>query len=167
MKNAVLFLIVIAGLFLGCSDKEQVITLNDFDRLITADSIRSLYVYNDDKAVITKRSSLADDEKLVLLISSAQDFRDKLDTRYPNNKISSVSFIRNGHIDMLFYNLIPILLMICMLVYFLIAAIDILKNRFVSDIEKLIWILVVIFVPLIGPTLYLVIGRKQKLNFEK
>src|SRR5665647_1456419 len=119
MKNAVVFLIVIAGLFLGCSDKEQVITLNDFDRLITADSIRSLYVYNDDKAVITKRSSLADDEKLVLLISSAQDFRDKLDTRYPNNKISSVSFIRNGHIDMLFYNLIPILLMICMLVYFL------------------------------------------------
>ena len=167
MKNAVVFLIVIAGLFLSCSDKEQVITLNDFDRLITADSIKSIQVNNDDKAFIEKRSTFSKDENLVLLIPSAQHFRDMLLTRYPDNKISNVTFVKCINGNSLFLNLFPILLMICLLVLFLIAAIDILKNRFVSDIEKLIWILVVILVPLIGPTLYLVIGRKQKLNLEK
>jgi hypothetical protein len=63
-----------------------------------------------------------------------------------------------------FWNLIPVVLMICILVFFLIAAIDILKNRFESDLDKLIWILVVLFVPLIGPILYWCIGTKQKVR---
>lgn len=167
MKNAIVYLIFIAGLFFSCSEKRQEITFSEFDRLITADSIRSLHVYNDNMAVITKRSSLADDEKLVLMIPSAESFRDQLNNRYSKNKISSLSFIKNGGSNLLFFNLLPILLIICMLVLFLIAAIDILKNRFVTDIEKLIWILVVIFVPLLGPILYLLIGRKQKLGIEK
>lgn len=167
MKNAVVFLIIIAGLFFSCSDKAKEITFNDFDRLITSDSIESLQVNNDDRALITKRTSIGANEKLVLIIPSAQYLRDRLDTRYPNNKISSVSFVRCHNSNLLFLNLFPIVLTICLLVLFLIAAIDILKNRFASDIEKLIWIMVVILVPLIGPTLYLVIGRKQKLNFEK
>jgi len=57
--------------------------------------------------------------------------------------------------------------MICILALFLISAIDILRFRFVSDIEKLIWIVVVIFVPIFGPILYLLIGKKQKVKFEK
>jgi hypothetical protein len=63
-----------------------------------------------------------------------------------------------------FWNLIPVVLMICILVFFLIAAIDILKNRFESDMDKLIWILVVLFVSLIGPILYWCIGTKQKVR---
>jgi len=164
MKNSIVILILIAGLFFSCSDKEQVITLNDFERLITADSIESIQVNNDDKALITKRSTTTNDENLVLLIPSAQYLREMLETRYPDNKISHVSFVKCNSGNSLFLNLFPIVLMICLLVLFLIAAIDILKNRFVSDVEKLIWILVVILVPLIGPTLYLVIGKKQKLN---
>jgi ATP-dependent Zn protease len=167
MKNAVVYLIIIAGLFISCTDKRQEITLNEFDRLIKADSIQSLHVYNDEMVVITKRSSLADDEKLVLLIPSADFFRDQLDTRYSKNKIPDLSFIRNGGSNFLFVNLIPLLLMLCFLIFFLIAAIDILKNRFSSDVEKLIWILVVIFVPLLGPILYLLIGTKQKLSSKK
>lgn len=167
MKNALVYLIVIAGLFIGCSGKKQEITMNDFDRLITADSIKSLHVYNDDRAVITKRSSLADDDKLVLLIPSAQDFRDKLDTLYPNNKISHVAFIKNGRSSLIFFNFFPVLLMLFLLVLFLIAAIDILKNQFASGIEKVLWFQLVILVPLAGPIVYLSIGRKQKINSER
>jgi len=168
MKNTSLLLIFVIGLFLGCTtEKREIISFNDFDRLIKADSIQSLQVYNDEQAVITKRSTSSNSEKLVLLITSSDDFREMLNNRYAKNRVRSVSFIHNGRANLAIMELIPIVLIIGILVLFLIAAIDILKNKFGSDIEKLIWILVVIFVPLLGPILYLLIGKKQKLNFEK
>ncbi len=48
----------------------------------------------------------------------------------------------------------------------LIALIDILKNNF-SDNNKIIWVLVVLFFPLIGAILYYTIGTKQKVKIEK
>ena len=42
------------------------------------------------------------------------------------------------------------------------ALIDCLKSDFSDSSTKLIWILVIIFVPIIGSILYLVIGRGQK-----
>jgi len=43
--------------------------------------------------------------------------------------------------------------------------IDILKNKFVQN-DKLIWILVVIFIPFIGSLLYLSIGKNKKLKLD-
>ncbi len=163
MKKTSLLLIFVIGLFLGCTtEKREIISFNEFDRLIKADSIQSLQVFNDKQAVITKRDTSIKSEKLVLLITSSDDFRDMLNNRYANNRVPSVSFIHKGGTNSVFMELILIL----MIIVFLIAAIDILKHRFVSDIEKLIWIVVVIFVPLFGPILYLLIGKKQKLNYE-
>ncbi|MCD6543351.1 MAG: PLDc_N domain-containing protein [Flavobacteriaceae bacterium] len=45
----------------------------------------------------------------------------------------------------------------------LIALIDILKNSFLDN-NKIVWVLVVLFFPLIGAILYYIIGTKQKLN---
>ncbi|GAA3786572.1 hypothetical protein GCM10022271_18920 [Corallibacter vietnamensis] len=53
-----------------------------------------------------------------------------------------------------------ILLAIGLWIYCLI---DILKNKFAQN-NKLIWILVVIFMPFIGPLLYIIIGKNKKLN---
>lgn len=44
-----------------------------------------------------------------------------------------------------------------------IALFDILQNQFKHQTIKLIWALVVIFLPLFGPIIYYVIGRTQKL----
>ncbi len=44
---------------------------------------------------------------------------------------------------------------------FIIAFIDILKNEFEGS-NKLIWLLAVIFVPVIGSIVYFVIGKKQR-----
>ncbi|MDD4031956.1 MAG: PLDc N-terminal domain-containing protein [Bacteroidales bacterium] len=46
---------------------------------------------------------------------------------------------------------------------FLIAIIDVLRSEFVNE-NKQIWLLVVVFLPLIGPVLYFFIGRKQKIR---
>ncbi|MBN1471665.1 MAG: PLDc_N domain-containing protein, partial [Syntrophaceae bacterium] len=58
--------------------------------------------------------------------------------------------------------IILMLVLLCVPIW-LIAFMDILKNDFKGN-DKLIWLLVVIFVPFIGPLSYLFIGRKQKLS---
>lgn len=56
-----------------------------------------------------------------------------------------------------------VLLVLVSIPLFLIALIDVLKHEFPGN-DKLIWILVIIFFPLLGPILYLVIGKKSRLR---
>lgn len=44
----------------------------------------------------------------------------------------------------------------------LICLISILKNEFKNQ-NKLIWVIVVIFLPFLGPLLYLIMGRSQRI----
>jgi len=62
------------------------------------------------------------------------------------------------------FGLIEILLILFILMLVpLIALIDILRSNFEQN-DKLIWVLVVIFLPLIGSILYFIIGRKKKVT---
>lgn len=45
----------------------------------------------------------------------------------------------------------------------LLAIIDILRHRF-KDNEKLIWVLVVLFMPLVSALLYLALGRNKRIK---
>ncbi len=54
-----------------------------------------------------------------------------------------------------------VLFFILSLPLFIIALVDILRNDFPGQ-EKIVWLLVVIFLPLLGPILYFIIGRKKK-----
>ncbi|MDI6850076.1 MAG: PLD nuclease N-terminal domain-containing protein [Candidatus Saccharicenans sp.] len=56
-----------------------------------------------------------------------------------------------------------VLLVLVSIPLFLIALIDVLKHEFPGN-DRLIWILVIIFFPLLGPILYLVIGKKSRLR---
>lgn len=47
-------------------------------------------------------------------------------------------------------------------VFWIIALIDILKSDFRDTNDKIIWALVVIFLPVIGSILYFLIGKSQK-----
>ncbi len=73
----------------------------------------------------------------------------------------------NG-IDILFWSFGPIfifftLLGIGLLVIWIWALIDILKSEFTGN-NKIIWLLLVIFIPLLGVILYYFIGRDQKIK---
>lgn len=48
------------------------------------------------------------------------------------------------------------------LAFWVTCLIDILKSDFAEINLKLIWILIVIFLPILGSILYFIIGRKQK-----
>ena len=60
---------------------------------------------------------------------------------------------------------IKIFLILGLLVFIfpLIALVDILKSKFEGD-SKLIWVIVVVFVPIMGSILYFLIGRNQKIK---
>ena len=49
-------------------------------------------------------------------------------------------------------------------IFWIIALIDILKSDFRDTNGKIIWALVVIFLPIIGSILYFLIGRSQKIQ---
>jgi hypothetical protein len=46
---------------------------------------------------------------------------------------------------------------------FLIALIDILRNKFEGN-NQLMWVLIIFLLPLLGPILYFIIGTKQKIK---
>ena len=59
---------------------------------------------------------------------------------------------------LLFFFLVPIFLIP------LIAIIDALKSDFKGSNDKIIWVIVIIFLPFLGSLLYLLIGRGQKVG---
>ena len=44
----------------------------------------------------------------------------------------------------------------------LIALVDIIKNDFRGSNDKVVWVLLVLFVPVVGSVLYFLIGRTQR-----
>jgi len=58
---------------------------------------------------------------------------------------------------------LPELILLLILVPWIWALVDILKSKFTNS-NKIIWLLVVIFVPIIGFILYFLKGRKQKVR---
>lgn len=45
-----------------------------------------------------------------------------------------------------------------------VALVDIIRNEFDPNHNKLIWVIVVILIPVLGSILYYFIGRKQKIS---
>ena len=52
------------------------------------------------------------------------------------------------------------------LVLWLVALVDVLRNNFNGQNEKLIWVLVIVFIPFLGPILYFIIGRKHRIKLN-
>jgi hypothetical protein len=59
--------------------------------------------------------------------------------------------------------ILVLLVGLILLVLPMISLIDILRNQFGGN-DKLIWVMVVLFLPLIGSLLYFLIGTKQKIQ---
>lgn len=56
-----------------------------------------------------------------------------------------------------------IVFLLLTLIPFIIALVDILRNEFEGN-NKIIWVLVILFLPLIGSILYFAIGSSQKIK---
>jgi hypothetical protein len=58
------------------------------------------------------------------------------------------------------------ILSLLLLVLPLVSLVSILRSTFKDSITKLLWVLVVILVPFVGPILYFAIGRKQRIQAD-
>lgn len=59
--------------------------------------------------------------------------------------------------------LIVILMIVIPFIFWIWAFVDIIKNEFTGN-NKIVWLLVIIFVPVLGFILYFLIGREQKIK---
>jgi hypothetical protein len=73
-----------------------------------------------------------------------------------------LSFLGLGEIELILISAVPLPMLVSLW-----ALIDAIRSDFAKDINKLIWILVIICVPFAGGVLYLILSRKQKLQPEQ
>jgi hypothetical protein len=168
MKQLIIYF-AISLIFISCGLNEKKITQVEFERLFTHDSIQSISLLNNDKVARIRIKRFSGKNKMYILpIESPESFEisfNKLKSNLNAQHIfSSYSLSSSSGSDWPMY-IIPfiyLLFLLSLLILFLIAVIDVLKSRFETATDKLIWFLVILFVPLIGPILYFNIGRKQK-----
>lgn len=60
-----------------------------------------------------------------------------------------------------------IIFSLCWFLLWLVALVDILRNDFKGQNEKLIWLLVILLVPFIGAISYFAIGRKNRIKLNQ
>lgn len=167
MKGVFIYFLIVLG-FMSCSPSDKQITQTEFEHLFTHDSIESIHLNtSNNEAKIRIRSLDGKDISCVLPIESVEFFeksfkmlRYKLEAQNIRPAYS-MTVVSGGPI---YAPIAGPLLFFCTLILFLIAVIDVLKNRFETATDKLIWFLVVFLIPFIGPILYAFIGRKQKLQ---
>lgn len=171
MKRFILYF-TITLVFLSCGLNDKKITQAEFERLFAHDSIQSVNLHNNDKVARIRIKPFGEKNKTYILpIESVGSFqisfdklRDKLDAQHihPSYNVS----ISSGPEWPMYIPFIYLILCLGQLMLFLFTIIDILKNRFETATDKLIWFFVIFLVPIIGPILYVTIGRKQKLPKE-
>jgi len=71
--------------------------------------------------------------------------------------MNMLSFLGLGGIELMLISLMLLPMLVSLW-----ALVDAIRSDFTKDINKLIWILVIICVPFVGAVLYFVLSRKQK-----
>lgn len=162
MKN-ILIVILTLG-FISCIPSKKEITEVDLERMLMHDSISGILVNRNYEAEIKVRSQNKNDMPYVLKIESPESFqkllskiKNKLHKQNIYPKYESVIY-KSSNLEYIIYALL--ILSVSFIFLFLYAIVNLLKHRFENSIDKLIWFLVVL-IPLLGPILYLVIGKKQ------
>jgi hypothetical protein len=66
------------------------------------------------------------------------------------------------------FSIIAIILPVLVLfILWLWTLIDALRSTFKSDTEKLMWVMLIVFLSIIGAILYILIGRNQRLDIRQ
>jgi len=171
MKKLLIIFSIALG-FISCGGNHKKMTQADFERLFTHDSIDRISLYtNKAEAEIRLKPAGEGNEIYVLPIESAASFQASFgelrESLHARNIHPTYLLTEDSGAEWPFYiPLFGLAFSLASFILFLLAAIDILKSKFETATDKLTWFLAVLFVPVIGPVLYLFIGRKQKVAKE-
>lgn len=168
MKRFLIYFTIAIG-FISCGLNDKKITQTEFERLFTHDSIKQIDLNTHVKEARIRIKSFHESNKTYILpIESVESFDSSFNklknTLRAQNIHSSYTMLKTSGSDWPMY--LPPLFFLFTLILFLMTVIDVLKNKFETATDKLIWFLVVFLIPIIGPILYAFIGRKQKLRMN-
>lgn len=175
MKTFFIYLVVIFS-FISCGlNNGKKITQVEFKQLLMTDSISSIQINDGNPAKIYTKSFHKNDKPYFLKIESPESFKDSLETFIKVLAIKNIhprynlSYSTGGpgfflQVLPLTILLVQLIIIASIIILFLISIKDILKSKFESDNDKLIWVLLVILVPIIGPLLYIFIGKRQRMS---
>ena len=165
------FYLAVALCLISCGlNKEKEITQAKFKQMLAADSISSIRLNNNYPAKIYAKPFRENDKPYVLKIKSSKSFENSLDSIietlskkniHPRYNYLYVS--GGGKVVTTVFSLFNLIILILWFILLLYAIIDVLKNKFEPENNKIIWVIVVILIPILGPVLYFFIGKKQKL----
>lgn len=166
--------LVLIILCISCNPQQnKEITQPMVNQLLAADSVAAITITEPNLVTIYTKPRIDNDKPFILKVASIKQFEDSLNTFiqdleksgiYPNFNYQVVRGSRSSFLWA--YSLFCFIFSFGGFVLFLIALIDVLKNNFNPVINKLIWVIVVILLPFIGPIFYFFIGRKQRVLNE-
>lgn len=188
MKTYGLVLAIILTLgFTSCSSNHgsKSILFSEFKKMLVEKDIERVVVVNEDKAKIYLKPKSIDKYQIIFgkdsflstnegpqfeyMIGNLNTFENdfnELQNEFPDNELVYIEYLteKNYFFNLLDWSL-PIALLLAIFLPFivwLILLINILKSQFVNSNDKLVWILIITFVPIIGLFLYIFIGKKQR-----
>lgn len=168
MKKSLVYLVLLSGLISCSINNNKVITLTELKQLLISDSVSRIVIVDNKTVEVFTLPVKKKNKPYFLKIESIENFEDSLklyqNSLPPQNVLYAEREIKNNLLEYLIVWILPILILLIFFILFLVAIIDVLKNKFGSDINKLTWVLVILFIPLIGSILYIFIGRKQKIE---
>jgi hypothetical protein len=170
MKTLFFYFVIALG-FISCGlNKEKEITQAKFKQMLAANSISSIRLNNNDPAKIYGKPFRENDKPYILRIESSKSFEDSLDIiietlskKDIHPKYNYLYVSGGGKVVTTVFPLFNLIILILWFILFIYAIIDVLKNKFEPENNKIIWVIVVILLPILGPVLYFFIGKKQKL----
>jgi hypothetical protein len=71
-----------------------------------------------------------------------------------------IAGIVSGFFGLIFFLISAVISLLCF-VFWVWMLVDAIKNRALSDGEKIVWVLVIIFLPFLGSILYFFIGKPK------
>lgn len=176
------FLIFCLSAYLvSCSHNEPYeIMMSELNNMLVSNDVESIFVVNKEIAEIHLKPAKIEKYKLkqtygLIPVEGPQFFVQLGDISIFEDDIRKVQLVlsddkkiyvqyksENSLLLDVFWFIFPILIIVVPFIIWLIFLIDILKSEFKNSSDKLIWLLVITFIPIIGLILYLVIGKKQK-----
>ena len=155
-----LLLLVAFILFAGsCTGKIEKKSEQEVIDLVKNDKVSEIMIVNDEYALVYLKED-PQNPRFKVPIESREKFYAQVEGLMGNHDfVLGHEFTSN-----LFSGFFPTILFLVFIFYIiggLYSLITILKNDFKNPIDKIAWLLIVIFVPAIGIILFLIFGRKQ------
>jgi|GEM_PF-879672 len=168
MKPTLLFIAILI-LFNSCKDKEDKISFDEFENLYKQgevaqiDIISRSYSSGGSYAIIHLNNS---SEKYRLDISDVNDFTIQLKTLAEKLDLKTRPPFTLGErpsSTQIFLSWSIIIVPLITLILLIISVVSLMKSEFKNGIDKILWLAIILFIPLIGSLLFLVWGRKLRL----